>query len=249
MVLKINIDAAALAKEFKDFASEVEKDIQKGVANLATITHAKVKEMAATELKSSREEFMSSLSFQEITDGVWMVSVDEKGLWVEEGIKPNTDMKPGLLKNADTSKNGVKYKVIPFEHSKAPSQMTQSAKDIVSQLRSGLKQQNIPFKTVERNPDGTPKVGKLHSLNLPSDIPGKGNTPSLKGVSIYQTMTKSGSVKRDILTFRTVTDGPGSAGKWIHPGMDGKKFLDKAAEWAEKEFYDKILPEIMEKWK
>ena len=51
------------------------------------------------------------------------------------------------------------------------------------------------------------------------------------------------------MTFRTVTDGPGSQGKWIHPGMDGKKFLDKAAEWAEKNFYDQILPEILEKWK
>ena len=248
MALRISIDAAALAKEFKEFAAEVERDIKAGVANLATITHAKVKEMAATELKSSREAFMNSLSFEELADGIWIVSVDEKALWVEEGIPPNTDMKPALLKNAETSKSGGKYKIIPFEHSKAPSQMTQSAKNIVSQLKTELKKANVPFKTIERNSDGSPRLGKLHSLNLPSQIPGKGNTPALHGVSIYQTM-KGNAVKRDIMTFRTVTDGPGSQGKWIHPGLTAKKFLDRAASWAESEFFEMILPEIMERWK
>jgi hypothetical protein len=249
MPLIINIDAVALAKEFKEFALEVERDIQKGVANLATITHAKVKEMAASELKSSRETFMNSLSFEEIADGIWVVSLDEKAFWIEDGLPSNFDMKPGLLKNGEQSQKGGRYKIIPFEHSKAPSQMTQSAKDVVTQLRAGLKNQQIPFKTVERNPDGSPKVGKLHSLNLPSQIPGKGNTPSLKGVSIYQTLGRGNSVKRDIFTFRTVTDGPNSQGKWLHPGLEGKEFLERASVWAEKEFYDKILPEIMEKWK
>lgn len=249
MSLKINIDAAALAKEFKEFAAEVEKDIQKGVANLAAITHAKVKEMASAELKSSREELMNSLSFEEISEGIWVVSIDEKALWIEDGIKPNFDMKPGLLKNANMGKSGVKYKVIPFEHSKAPSQMTESAKNIVTQLKVGLKQEKIPFKTIERNADGSPKTGKLHSINLPSQIPGKGNTPALKGVNIYQSATNTGNIRRDILTFRTVTSGPGSEGKWIHPGMDGKKFLDRAAEWALNEWNNQILPEIVGKWK
>lgn len=249
MSLKINIDAAALAKEFKEFVAEVEKDIKKGVANLATITHAKVKEMAASELKSSREDFMNSLSFEEIADGVWIVSVDAKALWIEEGIPSDFDMKPGLLKEGKPSKNGGKYRIVPFEHTNAPSQMTQSAKDIVENLRTELKKQKVPFKKIEYGADGKPRLGKLHSLNLPSDIPGKGNTPALKGVSIYQTATKGGNIRRDILTFRTVTDSPSSAGKWIHPGLEAKKFLDRAADWAIKEWEAKILPEILDKWK
>jgi hypothetical protein len=249
MALRISIDAAALAKEFKEFAAEVERDIKAGVANLATITHAKVKEMAATELKSSREAFMNSLSFEEVTEGVWMVSVDAKALWVEEGIPSGFDMKPGLLKEGYPSKKGGKYRIVPFEHTKAPSQMTQPARDIVSKLRTELKKKKIPFKKVEYNADGSPRLGRIHSLNLPSQIPGKGNTKALKGVSIYQTLTKSGSVRRDILTFRTVTNGESSSGKWIHPGLEPKKFLDRAGDWALKEWEEKILPEILEKWK
>ena len=249
MPLKININVSDLAKDFKEFTAEVERDLKQGVANLAAITHAKVKEMAAAELKTSRQDFMDSLSFEEISEGIWVVSVSEKALWIEDGLPQDFDMKPGLLKNGKTSKSGHKYQVIPFEHSKAPSQLTTSAREIVTQLRTNLKRANVPFKKIEKYSSGGAKIGKLHSLNFPSDIPGKGNTPALKGVSIYQTVTKSGNVRRDILTFRTVSDGPGSSGKWIHPGLEAKKFLDRASDWAMKEWEDKILPEIMDKWK
>src|SRR5271168_4355826 len=109
--LKIKIDTALMAKQFKELALEVERDLKKGVANLAAVTHARVVEMASEELHSSRKSFMDNLSFEEVADGVWVVAVDEKGLWVEEGIEPNTDMKPGLLK-------GKPYRVIPFDHGK-----------------------------------------------------------------------------------------------------------------------------------
>ena len=55
--LKIKIDTAAIAAQFKELALEVEQDLQKGVANLAAITHAKVAEMAGEELKTSRKTF------------------------------------------------------------------------------------------------------------------------------------------------------------------------------------------------
>lgn len=250
MSLKIKIDVESLAKHCKEFALEAEQDLKRGVANLAAITHAKVLEMSSSELHSTRKQFTESLGFEEIAEGVWVVSIDEQGLFVEEGIKENFDMKPGLLKNSTkTSKKGYKYKVIPFEHSKAPSQLTPSAQNIVTQIRSNLKKENVPFKKIERNADGSPRIGKLHSFNFPSAIPGKGNTPALKGVSIYQTITKTGNVRRDIMTFRTVSNNPTSADKWFHPGLTAKKFLDRAADWAMREWEEKILPEIFEKWK
>lgn len=249
MSLKINIDAAALAKEFKEFAEEVERDIQKGMASLSTIAHAKIVELASAELQSTRETFLDNLSSPEqIAEGVWVISLNEKAFFVEEGLPAGFDMKPGLLKDAKTSSKGYKYKVVPLDHGQPPSQMTQSARDIVSTLRTELKKKKIPFKKIEYNSDGTPRLGKVHSLNLPSDIPGKGNTPALHRVSIYQSM-KNGNVRRDIMTFRTVTNGPGSDGKWIHPGLEAKKIMDKAADWAEQVFYDQILPEILDKWK
>ncbi len=248
--LKINIDVASLAAQCKEFMEEAKQDIQKGVSNLAAITHAKVAEMANSELKTTRKKLADNLGFEEVTDGVWIVSIDEDALFIEDGIEPNTDMKPGLLKGATkTSKDGHPYRVIPFEHSKAPSQLTPTAQHLVNILKEGLRKEKIPFKKIEKNADGSPRVGKIHSLDLKSPIPGKGNTPGLRGVSIYQTVTKTGNIRRDIMTFRTVSGGPASAGKFIHPGLTPKHFLDRAAEWAENEFYSTILPEILAKYK
>jgi hypothetical protein len=250
MALIINIDTAALTKELKEFAEQAERDIKDSMANLSTIAHAKIVELASQKLKTTREIFLDSLSAPEkLTDGVYVISLDKKAFFIEEGIEPNTDMKEWLLKGGKISKGGYKYKVIPFEHSKVPSQLTPKAKNIVSQIKTNLKKAKVPFRGIEKNPDGSPRLGKLHSLNFPSDIPGKGNTPALSGVSIYQTLTQTGNVRRDIMTFRTATNSPAGQGKFIHPGSEGKEIMDEAATWAEKIFYDEILPEILEKWK
>lgn len=248
MSLKLNIDVSEIAKAFKEISLEVEQDLQKAVGNLAAMTHAKVAELASQELHSSLKTLQKSLGFEEISPGVWVVSIDEKALWIEEGIEPNTDMKPGLLKNAKTSKDGHRYKVIPFDHGKAPSQMNPVAQQLVSEIRRGLEKANIPFKKIEKDANGSPKMGKLHTLDLGGPIPGKGNTPALQGLNIYQSKGKNGNIRRDILTFRTVTDGPGSAGKWIHPGFQGKEFLDRAFSWAEEKWNNEILPDVLKKW-
>lgn len=255
MGLKFNIDGDAIANQFKDFKLEVEQDLNKAVANLAAITDAKVKEMASQELHTSRKDFMDSLGFEEVSPGVWVVSVDESGLWIEEGIEANKDMKPGLLKeNFKISKDGNRYKSIPFDHGSAPSTQSPATAQVVSYLKQQLKKENVPFKKIERNDNGSPKVGKLHEFNFGNPKgtmggPGKGNTPQLNGLSIYQTVTKSGNVRRDILTFRTVSSGPGSEGKWHHSGVEPKKFLDRAMDFAMKTWEEQILPEIMEKWR
>jgi len=255
MALKFNIDAAKIAAQFKEFALEVEQDLQKAIANLAAITDAKVKEMANAELQSSRKPFMDSLGFEEIAPGIWVISVDESGLWVEEGIPSDKDMKPDLLKkDFKTSKDGHRYKAIPFDYGKAPSQQTAQTRQLVSYLKEQLKKEKVPFKKIERNSDGSPKVGKLHEFDFGNPggrmgSIGKGNTPVFKNLSIYQSVNAAGQVRRDILTFRTVSSGPKSSGKWHHPGLEAKKFLDRALEWAVKEWENKILPEVMEKWK
>lgn len=167
MKLKVNIDISDLKKELKSFTAEIEKELQTGVQTLAAVTHLKVKEMASQELHSSRKKFDESLGFEQIAEGLWVVSVDEKGLFIEEGIESGTDMKPWLLKNGKTSKDGHKYKVIPFEHSKAATEMTPYAQNIAQQLRTNLKKANIPFHGIETHENGKPKLGKLHSMSFP----------------------------------------------------------------------------------
>lgn len=263
MSLKFNVDIAKIAADFKEFSLEVQQDLQKAVGELAAMTNTKVKEMAQAELHSSRQDFIDSVGFEEVAPGVWVVSVSEDGLWVEEGIPANHDMKEALLKNAKTSKSGTRYKVIPFHYGKAPSTQNLSTQSLVAHLKMELKQENnkrsksgqekIPFKKIERNSDGSPKVGKLHELdfknpNVMVGGTGKENTPRLARLSIYQKVTATGNVRRDILTFRTVSSGPASAGKWLHPGFEAKKFLDRAFDWAVNEWEKTILPEVLKKW-
>jgi hypothetical protein len=59
----------------------------------------------------------------------------------------------------------------------------------------------------------------------------------------------TGKVRRDIMTFRTVSSNPALADKWKHPGLAAKKFLDRSAEWAMDTWEKEILPTILDKWK
>ncbi len=248
--LKIKIDTDAIAKQFGNYALEIKEDLMKGVANLAAATKAHVVDQAQQELTSATfMKFEKSVGMEDVVPGIWVVSIDEKALWIEEGLEPNFDMKPGLLKNATkTSKDGYKYRAIPFDQGKSKSSSTGYEFNLRERVRTALKKENIPFKKIEKNPNGSPRIGLLHKLNLGGEIPGKGNTPVLQGVSVYQTLTKTGNVRRDIMTFRTVSDGPKSSGKWIHPGYDAKKFLDKAQTFAEKIWEEQMLPQILSKY-
>jgi hypothetical protein len=250
MSLKITINAAELSKQFKEFASEVQKDLENGVKVLAASTHAKTIEMAQAELHSSRDTFLDNLKYEEMAPGVYVITVLDKGFWVEEGLPEGFDMKPGLLNSpkAKMGKNGNKYTVVPFSHTKAPSRMTAVAKDIVNQIKTNLKKENVPFKKLELNSDGSPRMGKLHSFSWGGDKLGKGTTGSLERVSIYQSPKVGGGTRRDIFTFRTVSSSPASRDKWHHPGLEGKKFLDKAADFAMAIWENQILPEITKKW-
>ena len=157
-------------------------------------------------------------------------------------------MKPDLLK-------GKKKVVIPFKYDKGPSQNSPLTQGLISQIRQTLKKDKISITKIERDGHGSPRLGKLHEYNLGGPRPGKGNTPALTRLSIYQTpmysdiKTKKMYVKRSVLTFRTVSSGPASAGKWIHPGFEAKNFMDKAMDLATQDWEQQILPEILERYK
>ena len=74
------------------------------------------------------------------------------------------------------------------------------------------------------------QLGKLHTLNLPSKAPGKGKTPALSGVNIYQTKTASGKVKRDIFTFRVISDSTKGDGQWEYKAQAAHEFMQKAVD-------------------
>jgi hypothetical protein len=247
--IKLTLDAGELTEMLKQYAAEIEQDMQKGIKNLAVMTHAHVLELAERELKSTKSLFKQNVSWSELAPGIYAVTIHSPAVWIDDGIASNTDMKPGLLKNVAPNDKGVRSRVIPLDQAQAPSQLTPPNQELLNELKQHLKEKKIPYKKLEMNSDGNPKLGRLHELNLGGRIPGNGNTPIFDGVNIYQTKNpKTGKVTRQITTFRTVSDGPGSDGKWIHPGTAPKNFLDRASVWAEQVWENQILPEILRKY-
>ncbi len=253
--IKVNIDISALTQYLENFSKEVTKDLQNSIKALAQDTHTHIKEEAQNGLHSFREKYLESLSPPEqIDEYLWVINLDGDAAWIEEGRDQPWDMKPGLLKDGKTAKDGHKYRVVPMNQAKMPSQISPNRmayeKGMVDLVKKELKQRGIPYKKLEIDPrTGSPRIGKLHSIDIASNIPGKGNTPQLKGLNIYQTKQGDGTVKRSITTFRTVTDKENQKDKWIHPEVDAKDFFQKAKTWAENEWETKILPALVDKYK
>jgi hypothetical protein len=248
--LKFEIDIESIASQFKEEMQEVQDQLYEGVQALAAMTHARTIELANEKLRSTREDYIEALSFKEIEKGIWVVSLDEKMLWVEDGKDSGSMVDDLLKKNAKVSKSGEKYKVIPFEHSKSPSKMSKHHESLVNDLKKELKARQIPFKKIEKNPDGSPRLGKLHSMNIESPLPTpRAKHPIFHGLNIYQRKDESGKIRRDVMTFRIVKESHKNAGKWYHPGIDAYKLMDQAFEYSTKEFENTIMPAILAKYK
>lgn len=260
--LYLQIDASKFQDVMEEFRKDLQKDLNESIKHLADMTFEKTLEFAEQGLKTTFSIYKDSLSSPYNKEaGVYVISLDQKAMWIEEGLPENFDMKPGLLKDAEVSKDGHKYAVVPFKHDKRPSQNVPKAQDLVNQVKKVLKQEGIPFRKIERNDNGSPRLGLLHKIDIDSAKPtAKASTPALQGLRVYQNAVKdsNGNVKKDkdgnamatkgIYTFRTVTDGPKGSDKFFHPGLDAKKFMDKALEWAEQTFEREILPELLKKW-
>jgi hypothetical protein len=246
MSLKFFVNAEELASELKAFKAEAEKAIEEGVKKLSLMTHAKITELANENLGQTRKIYLDNLSYDEVVPGLWVVSLDEKAMWIEDGRKSGS-MVDDLLKNSpNVAKDGSRYKAIPFDHAKAPSQQTPFARSMTNLVKNELKKKGIPFKKLEFTHTGSPRLGLLHQMNVESPRPSaRASHPALAALSVYQTRTSTGAVRRDILTFRMVSDKHKSQDKWVHPGREASNFFEEALRWAENEFETTILPQIM----
>lgn len=260
---KVNIDISGLTQFLDNFAKEIVKDVKKSIKGLAVDTQTHIVEQAQSKLKSSRKIYLENLSQAEkIDDYLWEITLKADAQWIEDGLPNNFDMKKGLLgtqkpgkSEIHTGKDGKKYRIVAFDQAKIATDLSSNEdklkyqQELIKKVKSELRKREIPYKKLELDPvTGSPRTGKLHSFDIESGIPGKGNTPVLHGLSIYQTKDdKSGKVKRSITTFRTVKEG--QDGKWIHPGLEGKKFFKEAKTWCENRWEKDILPALMEKYK
>jgi hypothetical protein len=246
----LQIDASKLAADFGELAQEVEGALTDAVKLASSMAYAKATELASEKLHSTRKIFQDSLHYEEISPGIWSVSLDEKALWVEDGMSPHSMVDDLLRHNPKISKKGVRYKAIPFEHSKPTSQQSSKAQEITAMVKTELRRRKEPLKKLALDQNGMPKLGRVFHENIMSRRPSKmASHPALHGLSIYQTKNKTtGKVSRDILTFRVVSDKSKDLGKFFYPGSSGAKILDETFDWISQTFDSTILPEVLSKF-
>lgn len=249
---RIEVDAKSIASQFGEFKLEVETAVKSAIGALAASTHAKAIELATDKLSTTRETYTDALSFQQLNENMWVVELDmDKAGWIEDGRKAGFMEELLNGKSSKISKDGKRYAVIPFEHSKPPSKQAPSAQRFTQEIRKFLKEKEINYKKIEYNDDGSPKLGLLHSFKegigkeLFPSFPAKHDV--FKGLSIYQTKDKTtGKVKRDVMTFRVITEDHKAEGLWNHPGRQAAFIIDHSYDWALKEFDTVIMPQILE---
>jgi len=245
--------ASALANELLSRSAE----------DLAAMAYSKVVELAQAQLKTTRQEYLNNLSYEQAGPTLWTVTLKARAMWIEEGM-PRHEMIDDLLKNAKISKKGVRYKVIPFPI-KGASQTAPAAMPIRLAAMGALRRAKINMKEIEREVDGRPKLGGLHKLDVmgspiktgPGAYQGWGavgavrsgatGIPMLQGLRVMQRMIGQSPpvIQRTAMTFRVVTSLHKGSGRWVHPGVQAKKLLDQAYTWAEHEWETTIKPEIM----
>ncbi len=266
MELRLDINADSILADLEEDQADLARDIKDGVAKLAVQAHAHILEEAAHKLHARREAFVEAIGeLKQIDDHTWAITVPPSAMWIEEGMDEH-DMLPALLngKNAKTAADGSRYAVIPFKHSdpqksRGPSKSSAFAKQLTNMVRSEMKKRGIAYqRPIEKNGDGSPKLGLLHSFDVPNS-PQRGATrlnaawtsPALKGVRVYQKITKDEngkeSVSRDVMTFR-VASSKHAGQKWKHPGLKRMGFIDEAYGWATHEWIFNMLPSILKKY-
>ena len=269
-MLFVNCDVSALA-DLSNMSSNAEKAIQDAVRDLSAMTHGKALEFANELLHSRRQMFVDALHYSQVSDDTWVISLDAKMRWIDDGMEPH-DMKPALLasKKAKTAADGSKYLVVPFNHGpgKGATSTTPAQHDLISTIKTEMKSRGIPFGKLEKGDDGLPKTGKLHSFNIMQsptkthEGPGQGRgpigsvrqgktgIPFLQGVNVYQSKVKGADgaekVKKSIMTFRIVSSKQ-SNDVWSHPGLEPVLIFEKTADWAQATFDKDIAPAIISK--
>jgi hypothetical protein len=266
-MLFVNLDLGDLAglTNLDEGIKKVQRDAAR---DLAAMTKAKLIELGNEKLHSRRQMFIDGLHMKEDEDGVFIVSLDAKVRWIDDGM-PAHNMLDALLASAKAKRaaDGSRYLVIPFDHS--PGQgatKTQPAKtDLISEIKSYMKTEGIPFGKIEKDAAGLAKLGKLHSFTVgdrplkTKDGPGMGHGPKgsvrqgptgipfLENVNVYQGKDSKGKVRRSIMTFRVASSKQTGQDRWNHPGTEPINMFEDAAKWAAETWDKEIAPALINK--
>jgi len=268
-VFTINVDLSQIEGLMDEVEDGLKKESQKAAQDLAEMIRERAKELAGQKLHTRREAYVKGLKkVEKVGEDTYVVALDAKVRWIDDG-QSSFDMITGLLntkKQNHTDKHGNRYVIVPFEHGKGGvTRNTAAQQELVNTVREKLGDKGIPFAGIEKNADGSAKMGRLHTFNI-EDAPRKldagpgqrrgpvgevmqGNTgtPFLRGVTVYQSMDDKGKPQRSIITFRIVSEKHRSQGKWEHPGNAPVDILEEATKWAVETWEKEVAPKLLGK--
>lgn len=262
-MINFTIKSSDVIKSIEEkLKKRLEEDLKNVVKTLgdAAIKHAE--KLSQENLPGSLSDiYKNNLYIEQISDNVVEVGIREEALFIEEGRKSGfmdelLTQKSGS--DVKTSKEGHKYRIIPFEHSTSGKGTPSTEKDnMVSELKNFLRSQNVRYsktRALEVDESGSPRIGKIHSFNIKDMKASKrksvqGLSKNLQGVAVYQNENpQTGKVERNIMTFRVISEKSKDSGKWEHPGRPPENILDQTYEHIKGLWEKDILPELRKKY-
>jgi hypothetical protein len=260
--LEISVDAQKLADLLNKTVNDILPGLRTKVQQLSVATHAFIVHQAQEKLSGNLlEQFLGpdnkNVRWTQVGDSMWVVEIDQSVAWIEEGRTEPQFMDWLLTKNpkAKVSKKGTLYARIPISNGKLNSTATPRNPALAAIIKSALKENKIPLKKIEKNPDGTPKLGVLHRISpqMPgpqsqfptlyseprsqamaelTGLPAHGGISLLQDTLIVQRKNQKGKVVREAITFRTITEAHKKEGRWFAPPRPGLHSIKEAHDWA-----------------
>lgn len=228
-----------LGKDINKLTEDIAKEAKQQVQVLAAQAHSMIVQKAQTRLRSTRTQYIDALSIEKISSSedneIWAVTLNKSAGWIEDGQKAH-NMIDALVNGpkAKVSKEGHKYNVIPFKQNKPSSEMSLAQNKLANYVKQQLKDRGLD-KTITQN--GKPILGRAATVNLgsgPVTPKPQWRSPLLSGITVYQREEKTANgksrIKRDVMTFRVVSEKQKGSGLWDHPGRAAANFFEETSK-------------------
>lgn len=223
-MLLIDLDMTPLIKMGQGLEGTLREAARKAGSELAPAVHAHIIEEANKKLHARRQAFIDGVNFKQEGPDTWLITLDSSARWIDDGLEPHEmiddllSQRKGKSKGPKTSKDGSRYRVIPFFHGpgKGPTTSTPAEATLQATIKAELKKapnqltggRGIPYAKIENGPNGQPALGLVHSLDVmhapvkTANGPGQGwgrigdprqgatGIPFLQGIRIYQQQVK-----------------------------------------------------------
>jgi hypothetical protein len=273
MKFNISVNADEIAQKIGQTADVISDRLERATKNLSLQARDYIQSKAEEKLNEyQKTQYLEHLYWKEISPGIWVVELDPKVAYLEDG-RPARSMateywllKPGKTK---TAKDGSKYRAIPFTRSAKPNiaKLSGPEKTLGQMIKAELSHRKLGGNKIIKDDLGNPKLGVVAKLDIPDPghgFPGLHSRPRsaadaalsglkphsgvfyLKNAVLIQREIKRGkktSIKKEVVVFRTVSSKHFLEGRWMAPEIKGLNAFPDAVDWSKKQL-ENVIAEI-----